>query len=79
MAELEYVVVYAVAYPTVAAARAVLDTIEHLNKDEVNGPYDAAVVEGERQAARRQADRPPAHPHRPRVVRRRGPDPQGAD
>ena len=28
--ELQYVVVYAVAYPTVAAARAMLDTIEHL-------------------------------------------------
>ena len=47
MAELEYVVVYAVAYPTVAAARAVLDTIEHLNKDEVNGQYDAAVIDKE--------------------------------
>ena len=37
MAEQEYVVVYAVAYPTVAAARAVLDTIEHLHRDEVAG------------------------------------------
>jgi hypothetical protein len=44
MAEPEYVVVYAAAYPTVAAAQAVLDTIEHLNRDEVAGPYDAAVV-----------------------------------
>ena len=43
MAELEYVVVYAVTYPTAAAAQAALDTIEHLDK-EVNGPYDAAVV-----------------------------------
>jgi hypothetical protein len=44
MAELEYVVVYAAAYPTVAAAQAVLDTIEHLHNAEVAGPYDAAVI-----------------------------------
>jgi hypothetical protein len=44
MAEQEYVVVYAAAYPTVAAAQAVLDTIEHLHHSEVDGPYDAAVV-----------------------------------
>jgi len=43
MAELEYVVIYAAAYPTVAAARAVLGTIEHLHA-EVAGPYDAAVI-----------------------------------
>jgi hypothetical protein len=47
MAEQEYVVVYAVAYPTVAAAQAVLDTIEHLPKDEVVGKYDAAVIDKE--------------------------------
>lgn len=47
MAEQEYVVVYAVAYPTVAAARAVLDTIEHPDKDKVVGEYDAAVVDKE--------------------------------
>ena len=47
MAEQEYVVVYAVAYPTVAAARAVLDTIEHLHRNEVVGKYDAAVVDKE--------------------------------
>ena len=47
MAEQEYVVVYAVAYPTVAAARAVLDTIEHPDKDGAVGEYDAAVVEKE--------------------------------
>ena len=47
MAEQEYVVVYAAAYPTVAAARAVLDTIEHLPKDEVIGDYDAAVIDKE--------------------------------
>jgi hypothetical protein len=46
MAEQEYVVVYAVTYPTVAAAQAVLDTIEHLHKELV-GPYDAAVVDKE--------------------------------
>jgi hypothetical protein len=46
MAELEYVVVYAVTYPTVAAAQAVLDTIENLHK-EVSGPYDAAVVDND--------------------------------
>jgi len=42
MAEPEYVVVYAAAYPDVAAAQAVLDTIEHLHK--VPGDYDAAVI-----------------------------------
>ncbi len=47
MAEQEYVVVYAVAYPSVAAARAVLDTIQHLHKDEVIGEYDAAVIDKE--------------------------------
>ncbi len=45
MAEREYVVVYAAAYPTVAAAQAVLDTIERLHRDEVVGKYDAAVVD----------------------------------
>ena len=45
MAEQEYVVVYAAAYPTVAAAQAVLDTIEHLHK--VTGKYDAAVIDKE--------------------------------
>ena len=47
MAEQEYVVVYAVAYPTVAAAQAALDTIEQLHKDEVVGKYDAAVIDKE--------------------------------
>jgi hypothetical protein len=46
MAEQEYVAVYAATYPTVAAAREVLDTIEHLHK-EVDGEYDAAVVDKE--------------------------------
>ena len=44
MAELEYVVVYAAAYPTVGAAQSVLATIEHLPSAEVDGPYDAAVI-----------------------------------
>jgi hypothetical protein len=43
----KYVVVYAVAYPTVTAAQAVLDTIEQLHKDEVVGKYDAAVIDKE--------------------------------
>ena len=42
MAELEYVVVYAVAYPTVAAAEAVLETVGH---HVVGADYDAAVVD----------------------------------
>jgi hypothetical protein len=46
MAEQQYVVVYAATYPTVAAARAVLDTIEHLHQ-EVASKYDAAVVDKE--------------------------------
>jgi hypothetical protein len=46
MAEPEYVVVYAATYPTVAAARAALDTIKHLHK-EVAGKYDAAVIDKE--------------------------------
>ena len=60
MAEQEYVVVYAVTYPTVAAAQAVLGTIEHLHK-EVGGKYDAAVVDKENGKAHvvRRID----HPH----------------
>jgi len=46
MAEQEFVVVYAATYPTVAAARAVLDNIKHLHK-EVDGQYDAAVIDKE--------------------------------
>jgi len=46
MAEPEYVVVYAATYPTVAAARKVLDTIENRHK-EVAGTYDAAVIDKE--------------------------------
>ncbi len=44
MADPHYVVVYAVTYPSVAAAQAVLGTIEHQDK-EMAGPYDAAVVD----------------------------------
>ena len=50
MAEQEYVVVYAATYPNVAAARTVLDTIEHLHK-EIAGTYDAAVVDKENSKA----------------------------
>jgi hypothetical protein len=45
MAEQEFVVVYTAAYPTVAAAQAVLKTIEQLHRADVNGTYDAAVVD----------------------------------
>ena len=44
MAELEYVVVYAAAYPTVAAAEVVLDTVGH---HVVGADYDAAVIDQE--------------------------------
>ena len=59
MAEPEYVVIYAATYPSVAAARAVLDTIEHLDK-EVAGTYDAAVVDKENGKAHvvKRMDRP---------------------
>jgi len=62
MAEPEYVVVYAATYPSVAAARAVLDTIEHLDK-EVSGPYDAAVVDKENGKAHvvKRIDHPHVH------------------
>jgi hypothetical protein len=62
MAEPEYVVVYAATYPTVAAALAVLDTIEHVNK-EVAGPYDAAVVDKENGKAHvvKRMDHPRVH------------------
>ncbi len=59
MAEQEYEVVNAATYPTVAAARAVLDTTEHLHK-EVSGRYDAAVVDKENGMAHvvKRVDRP---------------------
>jgi hypothetical protein len=46
MADPHYVVVYAATYPSLAAAREVLDTIEHLG-EEVYGPYEAAVIDKE--------------------------------
>jgi hypothetical protein len=63
MAELEYVVVYAAAYQAVAAAQAVLDTIEHLPNAEVDGPYDAAVVakENGKPHVVKRLDHPRAH------------------
>ena len=45
--EPDYVVVYAAAYPTAAAAHAALDTIEHLPRHEAAGDYDAAVIDKE--------------------------------
>jgi hypothetical protein len=47
MAEPEYVVVYTATYPTVAAARAALNTVEQLHKHGEVGKYDAAVIEKE--------------------------------
>jgi hypothetical protein len=63
MAELEYVVVYAAAYPTVAAAQAVLTTIEQLHNADVDGPYDAAVVakESGKPHVVKRLDHPRAH------------------
>jgi hypothetical protein len=60
MAEPDYVVVYAATYPSVVAARAVLDTIKHMHK-EVTGEYDAAVTGMENGQARvvKRVD----HPH----------------
>jgi hypothetical protein len=62
MAKQDYVVVYAATYPTVAAARAVLDTIQHLDK-EVAGTYDAAVVDKENGKAHvvKRIDNPHVH------------------
>ena len=40
-------IVYAAAYETVADARADLDAIEQLHKDEMIGQYDAAVIDQE--------------------------------
>ena len=58
MAGQEYVVVYTATYPTVAAARAALDTIERLHK--VAGTYDAAVIDKENGKAHvvKRMDRP---------------------
>ncbi len=61
MAEQEYVVVCAGAYPIVAAALAVLDTVRHLHKDEVIGKYDAAVIDKEN--GKPHVVKPMDHPH----------------
>ena len=47
MAEKKALIVYAAAYETVEAARADLDAIEQLHKDEMIGQYDAAVIDQE--------------------------------
>jgi len=47
MAEEQQMVVYAAAYETVEAARADLDAVEQLHKDEIIGQYDAAVIDKE--------------------------------
>jgi len=47
MAEKQQMVVYAAAYETVEAARADLDAVEQLHKDEIIGQYDAAVIDKE--------------------------------
>ncbi len=62
MAELDYVVVYAATYPTVAAARAVLDTIEDLHA-KVAGKFDAAVIDKDNGKARvvKRMDHPHVH------------------
>jgi len=64
MAEPDYVVIYAAAYPDATAARAVLDTIAGLRK-EVGGEYHAAVIDKENGKARiiKRLD----HPH-PRII-----------
>ena len=45
MAEQKVLVVYAAAYESVEAARADLDAIEQLHKDQMIGQYDAAVID----------------------------------
>jgi hypothetical protein len=47
MTDTKQLVVYAAAYETVDAARADLDAIERLHKDEIIGQYDAAVIDKE--------------------------------
>jgi hypothetical protein len=47
MAENKQLAVYAAAYETVEAARADMDAIEQLHKDELVGLYDAAVIDKE--------------------------------
>jgi hypothetical protein len=47
MADENQLLLYTAAYETVTAARADLDAIEQLHKDEVIGKYDAAVIDKE--------------------------------
>src|ERR1700761_8438591 len=47
MTDAKQLVVYAAAYETVDAARADLDAIEQLHKDQMIGQYDAAVIDKE--------------------------------
>jgi hypothetical protein len=47
MTDTKQLMVYAAAYETVDAARADLDAIEQLHKDEMIGQYDAAVIDKE--------------------------------
>jgi hypothetical protein len=47
MADKKPLLVYAAAYETVEAAKADLDTIEQLHKNELVGQYDAAVIDQE--------------------------------
>jgi hypothetical protein len=47
MADNNSMVLYAASYESVSGARAALDDIEQLHKDEVIGNYDAAVIDKE--------------------------------
>jgi hypothetical protein len=47
MAEKKQLVIYAAAYPDVASAKADLNAIEQLHKDQMIGQYDAAVIDKE--------------------------------
>jgi hypothetical protein len=47
MADNDSMVLYAASYESVSAARAALDDIEQMHKDEVIGKYDAAVIDKE--------------------------------
>ena len=47
MAEKKQLVLYAAAYDDVASALSALNAVEQLHKDEVIGPYDAAVIDKE--------------------------------
>jgi len=47
MADNNSMLLYAASYESVSAARAALDDIEQLHKDQVIGKYDAAVIDKE--------------------------------